>query len=81
MTQRGNRRDEIGVASPYFPGRPRIQKAYAQATSCEPCGIHERRVMKRTLPQEFRAMKRGDFAPLQAWQLDGDEVTAAQPVT
>ena len=62
-------------------GRPRIQKAYAQATSCEPCGIHERRVMKRTLPQEFRAMKRGDFLPLQAWQLDGDEVTAAQPVT
>jgi SAM-dependent methyltransferase len=61
-------------------GRPRILKAYALATSCEPDGLHERRVMKRILPQEFRAMKRGQFAPLQAWQLDGDEVSAAQPV-
>jgi hypothetical protein len=61
-------------------GRPRILKAYALATSCEPDGIHERRVMKRILPQEFRAMKRGNFAPLQAWQLDGAEVTAARPV-
>jgi hypothetical protein len=61
-------------------GRPRILKAYALATSCEPDGLHERRVMKRILPQEFRAMKRGQFAPLQAWQLDGDEVAAAQPI-
>ncbi|MCX5655922.1 MAG: class I SAM-dependent methyltransferase [Planctomycetota bacterium] len=61
-------------------GRPRIQKAYALATSCEPDGIHDRRVMKRTLPEEFRAMKRGDFAPLQTWQLDGDEVTAAKAI-
>ncbi|MCX5684714.1 MAG: class I SAM-dependent methyltransferase [Planctomycetota bacterium] len=61
-------------------GRPRILKAYALATSCEPDGIHERRVMKRILPQEFRAMKRCQFATLQAWQLDGDEVAAAGPV-
>ena len=61
-------------------GRPRILKAYALATSCEPDGLHERRVMKRILPQEFRAMKRCQFATLQAWQLDGDEVSAAQPV-
>jgi SAM-dependent methyltransferase len=61
-------------------GRPRIQKAYALATSCEPDGIHDRRVMKRTLPEEFRAMKRGNFAPLQTWQLDGDEVTAAKAI-
>ena len=61
-------------------GRPRIQKAYALATSCEPDGIHERRVPKRTLPEEFRAMKRGDFAPLQTWQLDADEVTAAKAI-
>jgi len=61
-------------------GRPRIQKAYALATSCEPDGIHERRVPKRTLPEEFRAMKRGDFAPLQTWQLDAGEVTAAKAI-
>jgi len=61
-------------------GRPRILKAYALATSCEPGGIHERRVPKRTLPQEFRRLKRGDFAPLQAWHLDGDDVTGVQRV-
>lgn len=60
-------------------GRPRILK-FALATSCEPDGIHERRVMKRTLPEEFRAMKRGNFAPLQTWQLDGNEVTWAQAI-
>ena len=60
-------------------GRPRVQKAWAMIFGCDAAGIRERRLMKRRLPEEFRAIKREDFDTLQAWECDGVDVVRVRP--
>jgi ribosomal protein RSM22 (predicted rRNA methylase) len=61
-------------------GRPRVHKDAARPFGCDASGVRERRLAKRAFPQEYRACKRGDFDTLQAWTLDGDEITAVRDV-
>jgi hypothetical protein len=57
-------------------GRARVYKAHALVLGCEATGVHDVRLSKRALPEAFRQMKKGAFAPLQVWRTEGDEVTA-----
>lgn len=61
-------------------GRPRMLKAMALVMGCDASGVREYRLMKRVLPEVFRAIKRDDLPTLQAWQRDGAEITALRPL-
>ncbi len=58
-------------------GRPRVYKAHAQVLGCGAEGLHERRLSKRSLPAEFRAMKKGQTDPLQVWECEQNEIVRA----
>jgi len=55
-------------------GAPRVYKAHALALGCDATGVHERRLTKRALPDEFRRWKKGGYDSLQNWRLDGDDI-------
>jgi len=61
-------------------GRPRVQKAYALLCGCDETGVHERRLLKRTFPQEFRDARRDRLDSLQTWACDGDRITGIEPL-
>jgi hypothetical protein len=54
-------------------GHPRIYKPHALLLSCDAAGVGERKLSKRTLPVEYKRLKKA-CAPLQVWECDGDEV-------
>lgn len=61
-------------------GHPRVYKPHALLLSCNASGVSERKLSKRALPEKFRQLKKGTFAPLQIMQCQNDEVTSTQPL-
>lgn len=61
-------------------GDARVYKAHAQLLACDDSGVHDVRLTKRVLPEQFRALKKGAEDPLQVWKREGDEVVGAQPL-
>jgi len=59
-------------------GRPRLYKAHALLLSCAAAGVRDLRLNKRTLPKEFRRLKKGQAATLQVCQTDGDDLLEIQ---
>lgn len=60
-------------------GEPRVYKAHASVLGCDATGVHDRRLSKRRLPGEFRALKKRRINALQTWECDGDEIERLQP--
>jgi len=63
-----------------FIGRPRVQKGWALLCGCDQAGVHERRLLKRTFPQEFRDARRDCLDSLQTWECDGNRITRIEPL-
>ena len=61
-------------------GRPRVYKPHALLLGCDKFGVLERRVMKRTLPDEFRRLKKGECDPLQVWRCEAEEILEVKPL-
>jgi Mitochondrial small ribosomal subunit Rsm22 len=61
-------------------GRPRIYKAYALLLGCDATGVRERKLSQRTLPIEFRALKKSAVEVLGDWDWAGAEILAAKPL-
>jgi SAM-dependent methyltransferase len=61
-------------------GRPRLYKAHALMLGCDASGVRGRRLSKRTLPEDFRRLRKGAVDPLQIWQLAGNEIITARPL-
>lgn len=59
-------------------GRPRIYKPHALLLGCDAHGVQEYRLPKRTLPEEFRLLKKGEVASRQVWERDGGEILAVK---
>jgi SAM-dependent methyltransferase len=57
-------------------GKPRIYKAHAQVFGCDATGVHDRRMMKRSLRDAFRKLQKGNIEPLQHWECKDDEIVA-----
>jgi ribosomal protein RSM22 (predicted rRNA methylase) len=55
-------------------GRPRVYKAHALVFGCDASGVHEKRLSKRHLPQEFKQLKKGEQASLQMWHCQDEEI-------
>jgi hypothetical protein len=61
-------------------GRPRVHKGYALLLGCGAEGLCERRLTKRRMPGEFRALKKERSPSLQIWECAGAEIVAASGV-
>jgi hypothetical protein len=61
-------------------GRPRVQKGWALLCGCDETAVHERRLLKRTFPREFRDARRECLDSLQTWECDGDRITRIEPL-
>ncbi len=59
-------------------GRPRIYKAHALLLGCDATGVRERKLQQRTLPTEFRALKKSAGEVLGVWDWAGDEIMATK---
>ncbi len=55
-------------------GRPRVYKAHALLLGCGACGLREGRLSKRTLPEEFRRLRKGRAGSLELWKCSGEEI-------
>jgi hypothetical protein len=55
-------------------GHPRVYRPHALLLGCDESGVRERQLTKRTLPDEFKRLKKGGCDPLQIWQCEGDEI-------
>jgi len=61
-------------------GRPRLYKPHALLLGCDAGGVAEKRLTRRAQPDQWRAIKRDEWEPLQVWQCDGDEITRTEPL-
>ena len=61
-------------------GHPRLYKAHALLLGCDATGVREHKLNQRTLPNEFRALKKAAIAEVRVWDWSGDEVMATQPL-
>ena len=61
-------------------GHPRVYKAHALLLGCDATGVRERQLQQRTLPAEFRALKKPAADVLQVWECVGDVIAAARPL-
>jgi ribosomal protein RSM22 (predicted rRNA methylase) len=61
-------------------GHPRLYKAHALLLGCDATGVRDRRLTKRTLPDEFRRLKKGSGEALPVWRCDGDEILETRPL-
>jgi len=59
-------------------GHPRLYKPHALLLGCDAAGVAEKRLTKRAHPQTWRALKKGDYDPLQVWRTDEDEIVEAK---
>lgn len=59
-------------------GNPRVHKAEACIFGCDATGVRDRRLNKRTLPNEFHRLKKGEFDSLQVWECESDEIVSAK---
>ncbi len=48
-------------------GRPRLYKPYARILGCDTSGVQEHRIDKRTHPELYRRIKKGQLDSLQRW--------------
>lgn len=71
---------ELPAGATRVIGRPRIYKPHALLLGCDAGGVHERRLTKRALPEDFRQLKKGRLDALQVWHSTGDEVIATSPL-
>jgi hypothetical protein len=60
-------------------GHPRLYKPHALLLSCDQAGVGERKLTKRTLPDEFKRWKKGAGDPLQIMKCAGEQVVSTQP--
>lgn len=61
-------------------GHPRIYKAHALLLGCDTSGVSERKLTKRALPEEFRALKKGEAGVLREWDCADGEIVATKPL-
>jgi hypothetical protein len=61
-------------------GRPRIRKDCALLFGCDASGVRDRRLAKRTFPQEYKLCKREEWDTLHAWRLEGDNIVGLAEV-
>ena len=61
-------------------GRPRVYKAHALLLGSGAMGVKEKRLTKRILPDQFRALKKDQGGVLQVWECDGDEIVRTRPL-
>jgi hypothetical protein len=61
-------------------GHPRVYKAHALLLGCDTTGVRERKLQQRTLPADFRALKKSGGEVLRVWDWAGDEIVASQPI-
>ena len=61
-------------------GHPRLYKAHALLLGCDATGVRERKLQQRTLPAEFRALKKSAGEVLGVWDWAGDEILATKPL-
>ncbi len=59
-------------------GHPRIYKAHALLLGCDATGVRERKLQQRTLPAEFRALKKSAGEVLGVWDWAGEEILATK---
>jgi hypothetical protein len=55
-------------------GKPRFYKAHAQIFGCDATGVHDRKLMKRKLPEAFRKLRSENLDSLQKWRCEGDDI-------
>ena len=55
-------------------GRPRLYKAHASVLGCDDGGVCERRLMKRALPEVFRAIRKDKMGTLATCRCEGDVI-------
>ena len=60
-------------------GHPRIYKPHALLLSCDQTGVFERKLAKRTLPDEYKRLKEGASDPLQIMRCVEGQVLSLQP--
>jgi len=60
-------------------GHPRLYKAHALLLGCDASGVCERKLNRRRLRAEFRALQKSATQALQVWELAGDELVATKP--
>ena len=61
-------------------GHPRIYKPHALLLSCNASGVSEQKLTKRSLPDEFRQLRKGAFDRLQLMQSVDKVVAATKPL-
>jgi ribosomal protein RSM22 (predicted rRNA methylase) len=61
-------------------GRPRLYKPHASLLGCDASGVEEKRLSKRTHPDLYRELKRGDFDPLQVLRCEEQEILESVPL-
>jgi len=61
-------------------GHPRLYKAHALLLGCDATGVRERKLKQRTLPAEFRALKKSMGDGLRVWECAQDEIVAIHPL-
>jgi hypothetical protein len=55
-------------------GKPRLYKGYVLFQGCDAGGVEEKRLMKRTDPQYFRAAHKYRTSTVQRWETEGTEI-------
>lgn len=60
-------------------GQARTYKAYALLLGCDRSGVHDRRLMKRTDPAAFHALRKGRCASLCRCRLAGHDIAELHP--
>lgn len=61
-------------------GRPRLFKPHALVLACSECGVCDREISKRNLPDVYRSMRKGMVTPLQRIELDERGVVSVEPL-
>ena len=61
-------------------GHPRLYKAHALLLGCDATGVRERKLQKRTLPAEFRALKKSVVDVLGGRDWAENEILATKPL-
>ncbi len=59
-------------------GHPRIYKAHALLLGCDATGVREHKLQQRTLPAEFRTLKKSAGDVLGVWDWAGEEILATK---
>ena len=60
-------------------GHPRLYKAHALLLGCDATGVRERKIQQRTLPSEFRQLKKSATDVLCVWECVQDEIVTTKP--